>query len=352
METRNVFIDTQVFMREGFKFNNNRLSQLLKLGKAKLVRVIISDVVQREVSSKISEKISEVAKAKHNLLKELEILENDAPNELTEIIKRIEVDGLITIGHKRWLDYIDEANIEVLDSNSICNEELLSYYFEGKFPFSHGKKKSEFPDAISMLSLKTWLEEKNEKAYVVSDDSDFKGFCHDNASRCISIDHLSEFLDIYNRAEKRLTLVVHQYIENEKEYLISGVDNAFSTCGFNYSYDWEAEVDDVRVHSVDFDDADIIEVEDGRAIINLRAKISFSADVSGQDYSTAIWDSEDKDYIFIDDFNENLSFDEVYDVSMVVYFDEEKGEFTEIDEIEFDGSKVITLHYDDGYPYK
>lgn len=353
LETRNIFIDTQAFRQQHFKFGNRVLSRLRELGSAGLINIIISDVVRREVSSQISKKVSEAISLKDKLLNELSFLENDIPKQLAESLKSSTIEDLKNIGDMRWKDYIKDANITVLDSNDICNEELLSLYFEGTFPFSAGKKRDEFPDAISLLSLKAWVENENEKVYVVSRDSDLKGFCDDD--NYINITELTEFLDIYNWAEERLTSIIDQCISSDTELVTDSIKEAFLRHEFECSGNWEAEVDDVEVQSIDIIDIEIIEVEEERAIINVKTGIDYTAHISGPDYDNAIWDSEDKEYIFIDDFNINISVDEVFDVSMVICFSEATSELKGIYDVEFDGGGTITLDcddYDGNYPYK
>ena len=51
-------------------------------------------------------------------------------------------------------------------------------------------------------------------------------------------------------------------------------------------------------------------------------------------------------------FNGKFDFDDTYNVSMNIFFDEEQNELTEIDGVLFDGSTEVELNYDDGYPYK
>jgi hypothetical protein len=355
LETRNIFIDTQAFRQQHFKFDNRVLSRLRELGGAGLINIIISDVVRHEVSSQISKKVSEAISLKDKLLNELSFLENDIPKQLAESLKSSTIEDLKNIGDMRWKDYIKNANITVLNSNDICNEELLSLYFEGTFPFSAGKKKNEFPDAISLLSLKAWTKKRNnkkKKVYIISNDSDLKGFCDDD--KYISIDELAEFLDIYNRIEERLTATVNGYISNEIEWIIEKIKESFLECEFECSGNWEIEVDDVEIESVDIADINIIKVEDKRAIVSLKTTIEFSANFSGPDYDNSVWDGEDKVYIFLETFSEDMHFDEIFDVSMIVDFDEEAGELTAIEDIQFDGDTSVTLHYDydDGYPHK
>ncbi|MDO6611624.1 PIN domain-containing protein [Shewanella sp. 1_MG-2023] len=351
METRNVFIDTQAIMRQGFKFENRVLSKLSRLGEAGKLNILISEVVQNEVTSKITEKLALIEKSKSEIEKAISIIEGYIPKEIDEAIAALDTQSLTELAIARWDKYISDSNISVIDPNDICNSELLSLYFDGSFPFSEGKKKDEFPDAISLLSLKVWTDDERESVYVISDDKDLKGFCASYDS-FISVDKLTEFLDIYNRAEERLTTIVHSYVEKATDWVRESIREAYIECYFDYSDNWKAEVQNVKVTHDEIFEINVVEIDKESATLSLKVRIKCTADVSGPDYDNSIWDGEDKEYIFVETFSQNMEFDEFYDISMKVEFNEEDKELTEICDILIDEGSSITLQYDDGYPYK
>jgi hypothetical protein len=351
LETRNVFIDTQAIMRQGFKFENRVLSKLSQLGESGKLNILISEVVKNEVASKITEKLAVVEKSKSEIEKAVSIIEGSIPTEIDEAIAKLDTQSLTELAISGWEKYISDSNISVIDPNDICNSELLSLYFDGAFPFSEGKKKDEFPDAISLLSLKAWAEDEVESVYVISDDKDLKGFCA-SFSPFISVNKLTEFLDIYNRAEERLTTIVHSYVDKEADWIRESIRDAYVECDFDYSDNWEAEVENVKVTHDQIVEVDVVAIDEESATLSLKVRIECTADVSGPDYDNSIWDGEDKEYIYVEKFSQNMNFDEYYDVSMKIEFSEEDEELTEIYDILIDGGSSITLQFDDEYPYK
>ena len=195
------------------------------------------------------------------------------------------------------------------------------------------------------------MESNKKQVYIISDDKDLKGFCL-NSEHFLSIKYLPEFLDLYNRAEERLTNIVHEYINKEVNWITDNIKESFKNCAFTYANNWDSDVNEIIINNISIDEINIIKVEDDRAIVELRAEIGYTANISGPDYDNSIWDSEDKEYIFMKYFNENFDFDDTYNVSMEIFFDEEQNELTKIDGVLFDGSTDIELDYDDGYPYK
>lgn len=65
---------------------------------------------------------------------------------------------------------------------------------EGQAPFSN-KKKSEFPDAISLLALDKWCGDNNHNMYIISTDNDLTDYCADN-SRLSYLSSIDEFIDL------------------------------------------------------------------------------------------------------------------------------------------------------------
>ncbi|HMT55144.1 MAG TPA: PIN domain-containing protein [Saprospiraceae bacterium] len=104
MKTRNIFIDTQAFMRQGFKFEKNVLSRIKELGNQSLINIYISDVIKQEVDSKISEKLSKANKAKDELLKELSILESDLPKNIRDFLSDYQNSKINEIAKNGWAD--------------------------------------------------------------------------------------------------------------------------------------------------------------------------------------------------------------------------------------------------------
>jgi hypothetical protein len=112
-------------------------------------------------------------------------------------------------------DFMSACSTEVVKADGVDADHLLSLYFGRKPPFGEGKKKSEFPDAISLLSLKSRLQ-GDEKIYIVSEDDDLKSFCADDPS-FICIETLDKLLDIYTtHTNARHEQVKQYFIENEK----------------------------------------------------------------------------------------------------------------------------------------
>ena len=132
---------------------------------------------------------------------------------------------------------------------------VLDDYFAQRPPFST-KKKSEFPDAISIASVRLWCQQNRATAYIVSEDRDFQACCSESGP----LFHAESINDIISRATVSQDL--HDALEkalNGSEYLrdtlIEKIKKS-ATVETSSSGDWQvttAEIDgvpSVRIISV------------------------------------------------------------------------------------------------------
>lgn len=97
--------------------------------------------------------------------------------------------------------YVDDVGIQVLSSDGlVSHSEVLRRYFSVLPPSSGGAlKKSEFPDALTLLSLEAWASENLTTVLLVSRDKDWHDFAA-ASSNLYAINDLSAALDFFNGA--------------------------------------------------------------------------------------------------------------------------------------------------------
>jgi PIN domain len=169
LETGEVFIDTEVFVREKFNWNSKSLVRLKELVKFGQLRILTTGITKNEVKSRIREAIAHAATAvkKHEItLEQLGL--SDAhektcnPDAATNLASLFE----------EFLTEVRAVEVPLhADLDNLCKD-----YFEQKPPFS-AKKKVEFPDAIVIASLRERSSKTGRKIYVVSADPDLKECC-------------------------------------------------------------------------------------------------------------------------------------------------------------------------------
>jgi hypothetical protein len=344
-----VFVDTQAFVRHGIQLERASLKRLKDLASWRMINLVLTDVVVKEVEAKIEEKVSNSRLLMSKFLKESEVIRDKIPDLVSIVNSELSNDCFEKYGKSVWSEYINKSKAIIIPSNLVSTSELLSQYFKGEAPFST-KKKSEFPDAISLLSLKSWAAEKEDGVYVVSGDGDVENWCK-SESGFHYLKSLNDFIDLYNKTEEKLTYLVHEIFKKEQDWLLSTIEDDFKECEFSFRPDEGAYVENVIVNNIEFHELSVIEVYEEGALLNLGVKIDFSADVSGEDYSSATWDSVDKEYVHIPTYNGTIEEDEYFEVTVEVCFDTDEKTFDHPESIQFDDSRTIEFGYDD-WPHK
>lgn len=351
LESRNVFIDTQVFVQNKFRFDHPTLKRLLELGSSCLIQLVLTDTVVGEVRAKLTEQFTEATKSLGQFHKHINIVESILPAQYQGLIAKPSEEELVGLAMQAWDTYITNSRALIVPSNSVNGANLLALYFGSKPPFGDGHKKNEFPDAITVLSLLDWMKTNKTKLYVISQDKDIVSWCA-ITSDVFHVNSLAEFIDLYNRCEEKLTELVHLLFENEKAFFLDAIKEQFLSCGFVYEDNWEASVDYVDVTEISVHEINIIEVKETSAFISVMVNINFSAEINGPDFDNGIWDSEDKKYAYIPDFNLAHAFEEQYEVSVEFKFSAETNEVEQILNITVENGDDIGLRIDYGYPYK
>lgn len=351
LKTRYVFVDTQAFYQQRLKFDHPTLKRLKELCASRMLQLVVTETVIGEVKSKITEHLADATKALGQFHKEASLLEGFLPEQFAGLFCKPNEAEFVAAGCTIWDKFLADTKATIIPASVVNSKQLLDLYFASQAPFGNGKKKNEFPDAISTLSLEYWATENKQQIYVISGDSDLENWCKGQPFT-IHLKSLGEFIDLYNRAEEKLTVLAHALFAKEEKRILDVVKDSFLKCGFQYADNWEAEVEDVDFKLIHIDEVNVIEVDEERAILALDGKIRFSAVIDGPDYDSGIWDSEDKTYAYLPTFRVEKTFNEHFDISLEMIFSLENKDVLEIGEVLFDDSRDITLRDDDGYPYK
>lgn len=353
MHIGNVFIDTQAFDRLMLDFESAPLKQLKRLANEEKFRIIISSVVCKEVESHIASNTYEALSALDKFQKKARPFKSlGTQYEPFFATYNVEVATELALGV--WSEFLRESNALVISAECVDIEGIVEDYFSGFPPFGEKKKKTEFPDAISLGSLLSFLKSEGQQAYVIGEDGDTKTWCEAHSSCVVSVDSVRSFLDIYNKEEQpELSASVISNIDDHLEELTNRLKHCFSEVMFHYEQNYEAEVEILSIEEFEIGDPEIIEVDVYGSTVSVQARVAFTVNITGPNFDTAIWDSEDKEYIFIDSFNSNVSYEEYYEVSFKLESPSRPNMLGEISDVEFDGSSdSITLYDEDEWPYK
>lgn len=310
-----VTIDTNVFDAAKYDFSEgSSLSLLAKYVQKGKIRVILSDIVIREAKKHMAEQAKKLCgtakKLRTEALKQSSeyLINQIGLSRLLEIVKDTkEIQDTSTALFDKFL--ID-VKPEILNTNLINLDAIINDYFDVKPPFESGdKKKCEFPDAFIACQIRERFGE-NEIVAIISQDKGFKAACK-YTSNHLFFDSLGQLYNKINQEESAYSDSIaiikglHSVISsNILEHI--KINENIEVCGLSYDKDGIASgfdydeycLDEISnlsfvVHSID-------EINDEATIATLICNANISVDCYYKDYDNALWDSETKEYIFVD----------------------------------------------------
>jgi len=361
-----ITLDTSIFEAHGLKLESGLIKQLEQF-KDDSTKLIISEIVQEELLSHLTEKTKEVKKNVEDSLRKAKEYWKFDSQEIEKVKKSLfdgyEVEEFVS---ERFDEFIENTSLEVIKAQDYLSvEDLIQKYFRAKPPFSEtGKKKNEFPDAIALMSLESWAIKNETKIIAVTLDNDWKNFskdskylyCTDDLAGALGLFQLQDADDIckylYDKYERGSLVNLEIAISNALDYQVSNIyiDPEVSS-GFVY----EEEETEIRVNGFTFKlfddintifrpvnfDSDSLTVESKLIVdVNIECGFSFS-----------VYDSIDKDYVAMGgnsiDTQTNL------EVGVLITFagDLNKvGTEIEIDDVEVEIPKAISVDFGDLEP--
>ena len=309
-----VFLDTHVFIGSRYDLNEESLlSKLKKLVNNKKVIIYTSNIVLREterhIKLDISYGIEELKRSKKAISKKIAptIVKNTYLGNIFESPCQKDIEEVALAKFKQFLD---ESKVVYLDNEGIDIDRILDDYFNGNAPFENREvKKYEFPDAFIISKLKMEFD-RNKPVWVISSDKGFKrALANDEGFTCLS--SINELLNMINKQDRMYDMIV-KYIKDEavcKEICnniqskiecgdieVDGFDYDRKGCyeGYEYSdtYITYVSVEKIYLSSVD-------EITEDKICVTALCKAKIDVVCIYNDYDNSIWDSEEKEYMFL-----------------------------------------------------
>ncbi|WP_273050474.1 PIN domain-containing protein [Pseudoalteromonas sp.] len=307
-----ILVDTSTFDAYGLKLEKGFIGKLSQF-KDSDIEYLFPDVIKGEVQSHLEKKVK-VSRAS------LEKALNDAGDHLffdgskLNDAKSILIDSneVEDIAAGRVDKFIENTGALVLEyGNYLSVSELLKQYFENKAPFAEtGKKKNEFPDAIVLLAVEKWAEEKNIQVLAVARDGDWSNYCETSNH----IDYSEDFADSLSKFNKAtapfefLSLLISKLAQDEDdaidfvEKIRGSVDNYFN--GFtpdpkadSFHY-WESNGCSGWLNDFELTDTNFKIVDHAEDYIIFEVTADITVEVEGE-FSLSQYDTIDRDHVYI-----------------------------------------------------
>lgn len=323
--TRNVFIDTQFFVRANLDFNSRSIKHFEELCSKSELNHLTSTIVVKEVRRKIVDQIQEALKGIKNFRRKAAVLKEHEDENIKKLFTEINENLLEERALKAFEDFIEESNSNVVTMDGVDGNEIIDMFFNYISPFS-AQKPNEFRDAFSLLSIRSALN-THEKVYVISADPDHIAFCDAN-ERFISVETLSELLDIYNKHNDERTNFIERFLEIKKEEITRQIKSQLEEAEAYNSSTWEdAEIDSFEVVEIEEFEPQIIYLDDESCQITFDVTAKFLVDVSGPDTANGHYDKEDGTLYTFGSTDRQEEEEKTFSVELDLSFEEDEGEF-------------------------
>ena len=304
-------IDTSIFKQNGLKLKKGLLAELHQF-KDNPIKLILSDIVYRELKSHLDKKEKETKSKIESALNDALAYLNCCIDDMEKIKSLIKLDYEAESISKLILEeFIRKCGIKLVKGEEYCEmKSLIDMYFQNLAPFKEsGHKKNEFPDAIALLSLHTWAQKNNKNLLAVSADDDWKNFAHGKDNIEV-IDDLAKAMDILNRQTKALDSFIHEIeldllqSQNSRifESIYSAVEDSISISEIYAVSPFKYYIDDEQLS---LKDIYILTEEDGKRLriyiidygsdkITISIPCEVICEVEAA-FNFSVWDSIDKE---------------------------------------------------------
>lgn len=310
-----VTIDTNIFDAAKFDLCDasplKTLENYVKNGK---IKVVLSDIVVQESKRHIAARVKEVCGivniARNSALKVYNehLISSIGMNEMFRIVES--EDDIIAKEEKVFDDFLCAIDAEILGTDLIDINSVLSDYFGAKPPFEEsGKKKSEFPDAFIAQQIRNRFGE-TETVVIVSNDKGFIRACRESENHlffnslgalynAISKEDAAydDTIAVIKELQLRISAAVKEYIKGNENIDVHGL--SYDKDGIESGYDYS----EVYLHSISdvtFSVRSVDEISENISLVTLSCKADISADCYYEDYANAPWNPEEKECVFVD----------------------------------------------------
>ena len=172
-----ITIDTSIFGKNSWNLEGGMLGQLGQF-KEGSIQLVLSEIVVRELRKYLkleAEKARDAVDKARRESRKSGLFTAETFEELEDLFeKAISSDEA---AEKRIEIFVDSTGMVVIPAIHTEINELIQRYFGSSAPFEKsGKKKSEFPDAIALLSMEKWAEKEGKKILAISNDNGWVDF--------------------------------------------------------------------------------------------------------------------------------------------------------------------------------
>lgn len=342
-------LDTSIFDQFGCNLTYKALAALGQF-RGTNIKVLLSSITLGEVRAHIAKSARDSADKARSAINQY-LREWRSDRKLAEIASTLGLNN-DAAEHARVQVTAFFANISAVEvpvEPGVSVAELTRLYFAAEAPFSaRDGKKSEFPDAIALLSLEAWAEKAGGYVLAVSQDTDWSRYAEKSA-RIICVKDLAVGLNFFHKESSvvaaRLaarfrqghTPTLSRSIQSELERYIENLDFKIEA-NSDFTYEEEPEHAQLLNWTVPAGATfDVVASDDDS--VSLAFEIKVEAEFSAR-FSFSIRDSVDRDYVPMGSTSSTVS--KTFDVPIVLTLPKEDvDDDPEPVEVELEGRGLV-----------
>ena len=309
------FIDTSILdpMHNDYGRIDVTFENLKKhISNNKLV-LFTHEIVIKEIENHIKLELRKKLEEYDKIQKSKELILLTKSKKYKRIFHDIDIAKAITETIKCFKEKISDTGFLVIKTGNISIKNIVNNYFLCKPPFSE-RKKSEFPDALMLESIKSSFRDI-DNIHIVSADSDWEKVSIDNKFSYHK--NLNSLLDYLNR-QNQIAETIQKFIDSKStksninsrvleiirnmNFRICGqeIDRKGIVSGFDYEYN---ELMNVNITGIRTSYIEDIEYKDNdkdkglHSTVIIKCNVNLTFDCIYNDIDNLMWDSEEKEYI-------------------------------------------------------
>ena len=355
LETRNIFLDTEVFRSHGHNLNAKPMKVLGRYIADGVFVLHTTEVTLLEVRRQLGEMERELTNRANKVAKQLKGWNSRYRSDQHRLPVPDRLGGPDEpSGAYCDFEWIVRHDWHAMEhpTSGLSIGPVLDRYFKRQAPF-HTEGSKEFPDAFALLALEQWCVAKQERIYVVSKDTGVLRAA-DESDHLIGIESLDCLLALVPSAQDHEIANTVAAAFEERSFLNEVRDRLSSdTDWLGGLYDGDKHDGEVVAMEIveleESEDVTIVRVEQDQVSCVAHVKLLISAEISYTDLSFAIWDSEDNRY-----HGGESAVTEIQDsVTAKIFVELARADGLPLSSAQFlTQDLTVTDFVDDGYPYK
>ncbi len=308
-----IAVDTSVFDNNGIALEHGLLKQLGQF-KESPVQVLISEIVDNEVTLHLTDKVKESRSKINQAIRSAQVQLRVAEKEVSKAKALLFDKGEdVDVARGRIEEFYDKTGAIIVKCDGAVDvSTLVNMYFSFEPPFEKTtEKKNEFPDALALLALEEYAESNDINILAVSSDKGWAKYAS-TANRIDVINNLADAISHFqphNYAKNIIDSIKSDYTSGKSNEVLESITQGIrdSLDGIDIyieaSSSFTLEENDVYAvyedHEIYCDDKgipeiNIIRVDSELLVLQVTANVTCEIHAS---FELAVWDSIDKEYM-------------------------------------------------------